>query len=206
MGAGLLEPVGHQIGAPRHPSQISFTQDIHVAIAQLPAHDAAAQKRRIAHNDIRLGPFGFRAIGVQQSIPMFDAIQRLQDGVGGVRVAVAPAPLNVADPDGDAGQFGGVVVDFQAEDIMRAGLQHDLGLLDAEVTGFNTDPFFDVTQGLECQIKEVAGAAGRVKHTELVQAQQVALIGFVRLPVRLGFHALADPGLNDGLGGVPLAQ
>jgi hypothetical protein len=45
---------------------------------------------------------------------VFDAVERFEDRVDGVGVAVAAAPLDVADPDGDAGEFGGVFVDFQA--------------------------------------------------------------------------------------------
>ncbi len=205
MSAGFLEPVADQIGPSRHAAGVGFTQGFDVGVAQFPAHDAAAQKRRVADDHVGLGPFGFRAIGVQQRVPVLDAIQRLQDGVGGVRVAVAPAPLDVADPDGDAGQFGGVVVDLQPQDVVRAGLEHDLGVLEAEIAGFDAHALFQVPQGLERQVEEVARAAGGIQHAEFVQPQQEALIGLSRGLVRFGLLALADASLDEGLGGVPLA-
>lgn len=58
---------------------------------------------------------------------MFDAVEGAEDGVGGVGVAVAAAPLDVADPDGDAGEFGGEFVDFKAQDVVRAGLHGEFG-------------------------------------------------------------------------------
>ena len=125
MGAGFLEPVGHQVGAAGDSARVGFAQGLDVAVSQLPAHHLVAQKRRVAHDHIGPGPFGFRAIGVEQGIPMLDAVQRLQDGVGGVLVAIASAPLDVADPDGDAGQFGGIFIDFQTENVVWAGHEHD---------------------------------------------------------------------------------
>lgn len=135
VGAGLLEPVAHQIGPAGHAAGIGFAQGVDVGVAQFPAHHFVPQKWRVAHDDIRLGPLRFRAIWVQQGVPVGDAVQGLQNGVGGVRVAVAAAPLDIADPDGDAGQFGGVFVDFQAEDVMRPGLEQHLRLLNPQVAG-----------------------------------------------------------------------
>jgi hypothetical protein len=82
---------------------------------------------------------------------VFDAVERLQDGVDGVRVAVAAAPLDVADPDGDAGQLGGEFVDFEAEDVVRAGLHGEFGL-QAEFLGVDVGAFFDVAQGFEGEV------------------------------------------------------
>ena len=93
---------------------------------------------------------------------MFDAVERFENGVDGVRVAVAAAPLDVADPDGDAGEFGGEFVDFEAEDVVRAGLHRQFGA-EAVFLGDDVGLFFDVAQGFEGEVEKVAAAAGRVE-------------------------------------------
>jgi hypothetical protein len=123
-----------------------------------------------------VGHVGFAAVGVEQRVAVFDAVERLEDGVDGVRVAVAAAPLDVADPDGDARQFGGEFVDFEAEDVVRAGF-HAERRLQAEFVGVDVGALFDVAQGFEGEVEEVAAAAGGVEHAEVVEAEQEALVG-----------------------------
>ena len=125
---------------------------------------------------------------------MFDAVERLEDGVDGVRVAVAPAPLNIADPDGDAGEFGGEFVDLQPEDVVRAGF-HVERRLQAEFDGVDVGAFFDVAQGLEGEVEEISRAAGGVEDAEVVEAEQEGLVG------SLGFLWFGD---DVRLGGFPL--
>ena len=128
MRPGFLEPVADQIGPAGHAVRVDRIEGGKVSIPELSALLAASQEWRIAHDDLGDWPRGFRAVRVEQGVAVLDARQRWQDGVGGVLVAIAPAPLNVADPDGDAGQFGGVVVDLQPEEVMWPGLETDLGL------------------------------------------------------------------------------
>ncbi len=106
-----------------------------------------------------------------------------------MRVAVAAAPLNIANPDGDAGEFGSEFVDFQPEDVVRAGF-HIHRRLKTEFLRFNMGAFFDVAQGDQGQIKKVTAAAGGVKNTVAVEAEQEGLVGgfgFFGLGGHLGF-------------------
>jgi hypothetical protein len=134
------------------------------------------RKRRVADDDVGGGPFGFAAVRVEQRVAVLDAVERLEDGVEGVRVAVAAAPLDVADPDGDARQLGGEFVDFQPEDVVRAGMHDQFGA-EAEFVGVDVGAFLDVAQGFEGEVEEVAAAAGGVEDAEVLEAEQEALVG-----------------------------
>ena len=113
-----------------------------------------------------------------------------------MRVAVAAAPLDVADPDRDAGEFGGEFVDLQSKNVVRAGLHRQFGGL-AEFEGFDVGLLFDVAQRFEREVEEVAAAAGRVEDAKVVQAQQEGLIGG---------RGLFRPGEHLGLGRYPFRQ
>ena len=80
----------------------------------------ASKKRRISYHDIGFGPDGFGAVGVDDGVAAFDGIEGVEDGVAGAAEAVAAHPLDFADPDGDAGEFGGVGVYLDAFDVGRA--------------------------------------------------------------------------------------
>lgn len=125
---------------------------------------------------------------LNERVPTLDMLQRLQHRVGVEGVAVGQAPLQLADPDGDAGQLGGVFVQLDTEHVVRAGDEVLLavepglgGLVDAEV--------LDVLERLQAEEQEVAAAAGRVEDAEGAQALQPGDEGGVGLAV----------------GGVPLA-
>ena len=112
LGAGLFEPVGDEVGAAGHAAVVGLAQGFDVVGASSLRMTFVAQKSRVADDDIGGRPVGFAAVRVEQGVAVFDAVERFEDGVDGVRVAVLAAPLDVADPDGDAGEFGGESVDF----------------------------------------------------------------------------------------------
>lgn len=89
LGAGFFEPVGDEVGG-----------------AGVAAHDRATEERRFADDYVGGRPVGLTAVRVEQHVAVFDAVKRLEDGVDRVRVAVTAAPMDVAYPDGDAGEFG----------------------------------------------------------------------------------------------------
>ena len=196
LGAGFFEPVGDEVGATGDAAVVGLAQGLDVVGAEFAAHDFVAQKRRVADDDVGGGPVGFAAVGVEQGVAVFDAVERLEDGVEGVGVAVTAAPLDVADPDGHSRQFGGEFVDFEAEDVVRAGF-HAERRFEAEFVGVDVGAFFDVAQGFEGQIEEVAAAAGGVEDAEVVEAEQEALPGG---------GGLLRPGKDFGLGFRPFGK
>ena len=155
--AGFLEPVGDEVGAAGNAAVVGLAQRFDVVVAEFAAHDLVAEERRVADDDVGGRPFGFAAVRVEQRVAVFDAVERFQDRVDGVRVAVAPAPLDVADPDGDAGEFGGEFVDFQPEDVVRAGMHDQFGA-EAEFLGVDVGALLDVAQGGEREVEEVAAS------------------------------------------------
>ena len=116
----LLEPIGHQIGAARDTAFVTPAQPFDVVVAQFAAHHLVAQKRRIADDDIGLRPRGLAIVGIEQGVAVLDAVQGAEDGISGDFPSVTAAPLDVADPDGDAGEFGGKFVDFDADEYCAA--------------------------------------------------------------------------------------
>ena len=81
VGPGLLEPVTDQVGAAGHAVGIDGIERQEIGVAELPAFLAAAQKRRVADDDIGLWPFGFGAIGIEQCIAAFDGVERAQNRI-----------------------------------------------------------------------------------------------------------------------------
>lgn len=73
------------------------------------------------------------------------------------------SPLQLANPDGDTRQFGGVFVEFNAQHIVRAGHQIVLAV-QPQVSGFEVAAQFDVFEALERQKQKIAAATGRVQH------------------------------------------
>ena len=208
LGAGFFKPVGDEVGAARDATVVGLAQYLDVFGAEFAAHDFVTKERRVANDNVGGRPHGFagphprplsrrRARGEgQQGIAVFDTGERLENRVGGVAVAVAPAPLNIADPDGNAGKFGGEFVYFQPEDVVRAGLHRQFGA-ETQFLRFDVGALLDVAQGFEGQIKEIAGTAGGVENAEVVEAEQEGL------PGGLG---LFGPGENFGFGSGPFNE
>ena len=200
---GFVKPVAHQIGATRNGWAEQFTQGIEVGAAQFAALFAAAQKRRVAHHHIGLGPRRFCRAAVcpfarprQQRVAAFDLLQRLQHGGGFGRVAVGHAPLDFANPDADAGQFGGVFVDLDAQQVVRAGDQVLLAV-QSQAGGLGDGEQFHVLEGFEAQEQEVAAAAGGVEDAErpqrfqpLDEAAVCLFVGGVAMPLDFGRERL----------------
>jgi len=59
---------------------------------------------------------------------------------------------------------------------VRAGLHGEFGL-QAEFLGVDVGAFFDVAQGFEGEVEEVAAATGRVEDAVVVETEQEALVG-----------------------------
>jgi hypothetical protein len=80
-GAGLLEPLGHQIGAPRNPALVKGPQGGDIFVPQGRQELAPTQERRIADDHISSGPLRFAAIRVQDGIPpwMLSRLRRIGD-------------------------------------------------------------------------------------------------------------------------------
>lgn len=115
----------------------------------------------------QIGPGGGEVVG-QQRIAAFDVLQRVEHGVGLELVAVRQAPLQLANPHRDAGQFGGVLVQLDAQHVVRAG--HQVGLaVQAQFGGLQVTVVFHVFQALEGEIQEVAAAAGGVECSEMLE-------------------------------------
>ena len=68
-------------------------------------------------------PVRFSAVPRQDRVAALDGVQGLQDRVARLREAVASHPLDLADPDRDAGQLGGIWVDLDALDVGRTDLR-----------------------------------------------------------------------------------
>jgi len=142
----LLEPVCYQIRASGDATLIKFTQCLDVGIAQFAAHHLVAQKRRITDDYIRLWPRCLAAVRVEEGVSVFDTIQGAEDGVTGNFSSIAAAPLNVADPDGDPGEFGGKFIYFDAANVVRSGLHQEFGLK-PKFLCFDVGLLFHITQG-----------------------------------------------------------
>ena len=103
-------------------------------------------------------------------------------------VAALDAPLQLADPHRHARQLGGVLVELDAEHVVRAG--HVVLALQAQRLGLQVDLVLDVLQALQRQVEEVAAAAGRVEHAVGLQPLQEADERGLR--VALGLVAVAS--------------
>ena len=201
----FFKPVRHQIRAAGHAAFVALAQLVDGLVAEFAAHHLVAQKRRIAHNHIDVRPERFGAVRVEQRVAVLDGVQRLQNRVGGVGVAVAAAPLNIANPDGDAGQFGGKFVQLQPVNVVRAGLHGKLGV-QPQLAGFDAGELFHVAQRLEREVQKIARAAGRIEHAKGIQSQQKALIRGQRGFGESGFFTLAALGQQRGFDGGPFGQ
>ena len=81
-----------------------------------------------------------------------------------VRDGVAHAPLDVADPDRRAREFGGERVDLDAVQDFRPDARHDHA--EAERLAFEDGAIFDVLDRLQREIEEIARAAGGIEDAQ----------------------------------------
>ena len=115
----------------------------------------------------------------QQRIAAFDLLLRLEHGVGLGGVAVGHAPLDFADPHAHAGQLGGVFVQLDAEQVVRAG-DEVLLAVQPQRGGLGDADELDVLERLQAHEQKVAAAAGGVedaKGTQLLQPVDEAGVG-----------------------------
>ena len=136
---------------------------------------------------------------------MLNAVQGAQDGIPGDFPSVAAAPLDVADPDGDAGEFSGKFVDFNAANVVRAGLHQEFSSK-SKFQGFDVDLLLQIAKGLEGKVEKIPRTAGGVENLKEMEVQQKALIGRAGFPVFLGARSLALRGSNNCFDGLPFGQ
>ncbi|MNF68744.1 hypothetical protein D3C84_506100 [compost metagenome] len=203
--SGLEKPVADQIGATGHAAFVELAQAFGVGSAEFAAHLLVTEKRRITNNHLRRRPLRFAAVFGNQCIAVFNAVERTQDRVLRNRPAVALAPLQVTDPYGNAGQFGGVFVDLQAEHVGRAGFDVHLPA-EAEQFQVNLCGMLQVFQGMQGEVEEVARAARRVEHAKAAQAFEITLIGGHGGLVWSAFHTFALSFFQGGLDGRPFCR
>ena len=103
-----------------------------------------------------------------------------QDRVAAVAQAVADHPLDLADPDGHAGELGGVGVELDAEDRLGADLRDLHRALEHE------EPHLMASNSRSLSAhrrddQEVAGAAGGVEHADAAESIEEVLEDGVRV-------------------------
>ena len=107
---------------------------------------------------------GGEFISHQQRVPAFNVLERFQDRPVAQAVAVAQHPLNLADPDREPRQFGGVGIELEAEHGFRPDRWKTP--LQAQRLGFQHDLMLNVLQRPQRQVQKVARATGGVQHPE----------------------------------------
>ena len=108
---------------------------------------------------------------VEHRVALLDGLQRLEDGVAQVGEAVGDHPLDLADPDDDAGQLGRVGVKLDAEHCLGA----DLGELHRDVHRQRRPEdglTLQVLERLQGEVEEVARATCGIEHAHGTQAVQ----------------------------------
>jgi hypothetical protein len=81
--------------------------------------------------------------------------------------------LNLANPDRQPRQLGGIVVDLDAPD--RIGADRRKSALQAQRLGLQPDPMFDVFKDAQGDVQKIPGAAGRIEDTEDVKSTEKAM-------------------------------
>src|SRR5581483_6445138 len=111
----LLVPVADQVGLPRYTIAIRFEELVNVCIAERRTQELPTKERRIANDDLRVGPNRLPPLLVEKRVAALDRVEGLEDWVGPIPEAVVHHPLNLTAPYGNSGQFGCVGVDLDAE-------------------------------------------------------------------------------------------
>jgi hypothetical protein len=162
-------PVADEVGLARHASVVHAKQRLDVLIAQVRSQELAADERRVADDHCRARPRGLsgmvRVAAIQHRVPLLDRVERLEDRVAQIGEAVGEHPLNLADPDDDARELGGVGVQLDAEQRLGTDLRE-----------LHRDPHrrrrpqdrlaLQVLEGEKGQVEEVAGAAGGIEDAD----------------------------------------
>jgi hypothetical protein len=165
-GPGFFVPIGDQISLMRHPTLVDAKECIDVVIAEIRPHELATKERRVADDDRSLRPVCFSRSGrigqVKHRVAALNVVERAKDRVTQIGKAVAEHPLNLADPDDNAGKLGGVGVEFDP----KQRLGPHLGELHRHRKSQRApkDRFaFQVFESLQSKIKEVPGPTSRVE-------------------------------------------
>ena len=131
-------------------------------------------------------------------------VERPQDGVAAHGVAMGERPLEFADPHGDAGEFGGVGVELDAQHVGGPGFDDKLAV-QAQRFGVEVGAVFDVLERFQGKVEKVAAAAGGVEHTvgpEPLDEGSEIVLGFLECGLRafaaldVARHPLGNAGFN----------
>ena len=153
MPARLLEPVADEIGLRRDATAVGRGQSSNVVLTELSNQPLVAEEWWVADYDVRLRPIRFRAVRRHDRVAALDGVEGLQNWVSRFREAVAPHPLDFADPDRHAGEFGRVRVQLDPLDVGRS----DSRKLSLEAVRFplKLHAVFEVLERLQCEIEEI---------------------------------------------------
>ena len=176
-------PVADQIGTGWNGTPIGAAESIDIRVSKLTAHTAVAQERRVADDELGLGPRrrdggAFVVVG-EDRVAQLDVVEGLQHRVARVAVAVVQHPLDVADPDRDARQLLRVRVDLDPQHVVRVHPRELAG--DAQPLRAPPDRLvLQVLEQSQRHVQEVARPARRVQHSHRPQPLEE------RAPLRLG--------------------
>ena len=214
------KPVADEIDPARHIWP-RLSQRHGILLAQLGDHLLVAEKRRVSHDSIHVGPFrtlrfavgsGERAastVGHKHRVAVLDGIQRSQNRVLRRIEPVAPHPLDFADPHAHPRQFGGIGVQLDPQHAFRPHARKSAR--QAQRLGIQIGAMLDVLQRLQRDIQKIARSAGGIEHAEIRQpldearmnrrrridrARRLALLGRGQQPLggplRRAFHPRGD--------------
>jgi hypothetical protein len=106
----------------------------------------------------------------EERIHRRDALERAQDRIAPVSEAVVEHPLDLADPDRHPGELGGIRVDLDPQDRLRADAGELLG--DPEDEGAPPDGLeLEVLERLKGDVQEVARATGGIEDADRPEAR-----------------------------------
>ena len=156
-----------EIGLPRDTIVVEVEECFDVCVTESTSEQLAAEERWIPHDELGVGPAGFlglRWIGhVEQSVAVLDVVEGFEDRVASIAQAVADHPLDLADPDGHAGELGGVGVEFDAEDDLWTDVRELLWRLEDERAPHDGLPL-EVLECPQAEDQEVTRAARGIEH------------------------------------------
>lgn len=165
----FFEPICDEVSSPWYSALVKLAEVVYILVAEFSSHEFIAEERWIADDVIGWWPLRLVrfAVGVvsENGVGMFDVGEFLEDGFAVFEDAVFVLPLEEADPDDDAGEFVGVELDFDAEELGggdHVGDDERDVVLGGEVAGFEPE----VEHAAEGEIEEVSGAAGGVEDAD----------------------------------------
>ena len=110
--------------------------------------------------DVRIGPLWILAAGRQNRVAALDRLQRVEDRLARARKPVPPHPLDLADPHRHTRKFGRVGRSNSIP-LTLAGADRREAALESQRLGLQLDLVLHIVEGMECEVEEVTGAAGR---------------------------------------------